>query len=177
MLEYAADNHVALKCLSASVSCVPPFAPRPSFKVWRRIKLRLHYTQSLFLPRWRATKSSVLTAGIPYGPYPWPCSQAQHVLMDKCPERFRFFRSRFSAPCSPIVCAWAVLWENARLHTAAPVKVSWPHVWRESDRLKVVVSEETAEFDQYIKTQGWLNSKSRHNRKACLRVESLATIA
>lgn len=32
-------------------------------------------TQSLFLPRWRATESSALTAGIPYGPYPWPCSQ------------------------------------------------------------------------------------------------------
>lgn len=49
MLEYATDNHAALKmsvCIRVMLLlCVFfPFAPRPSFKVWRRIKLPLHYT-------------------------------------------------------------------------------------------------------------------------------------
>lgn len=79
----------------------------------------LSITQSPFLPRWRAKKSSALTAGIPYGPYPWPCSQAQHVLMDKCPERIRVFLSRFSAPCSLIVYAACALWECATAHSCS----------------------------------------------------------
>lgn len=113
MLEYATDNHAALKmsvCIRVMLLlCVfSPSLPGRPLKYGGESS-SLSITQSPFLPRWRAKKSSALTAGIPYGPYPWPCSQAQHVLMDKCPERIRVFLSRFSAPCSLIVYAACAL--------------------------------------------------------------------
>lgn len=123
----------------------------------------LSITQSLFLPRWRAKKSSALTAGIPYGPYPWPCSQAQHVLMDKCPERIRVFLSRFSAPVFPYRlcclcfvrmrdCTQLLQWKSAD-HTSGECG------GERSQRMKVV-TEETAQFDRYIKTLESMNTKA-----------------
>lgn len=109
------------KCLSASVSCSrfasPPLPGRPLKYGGESSSFSI--TQSLFLPRWRATESSALTAGLPYSPYPWPCSQMLHVLMDERPERIRDFLWRFSAPCSPIVGAGCALWECASAHSCS----------------------------------------------------------
>lgn len=57
------------------------------------------------------------------------------------------------------------LWECATAHSCSSesqltTRLERGECGREEERLKVLVSEETAGFDRYIKTQGWLNCKA-----------------
>ncbi len=107
-----------------------PFATRPSFKVWRRIKLLLHYTitilTSMASDRVVSINSRNTVRSIPMAVFPNVARPDGWTSWADQGFSEAIFSSVFPYRLSVLV----VLCENARLHTAAPVKVSWPHVWR-----------------------------------------------
>ncbi len=111
-------------CIRVMLSlCVPPpFAPRPSFKVWRRIKLLLHYTTTILTSmasdRVVSINSRTAVRSISMAVFP-------NVARPDGWTSWADFQLR--VPLSSVLVG---LCEIARLHTAAPVEVSWPHVWR-----------------------------------------------
>lgn len=94
-----------------------PFAPRPSFKVWRRIKLLLHYTitilTSMASDRVVSINSRNTVRSIPMAVFPnVSTSWWINVLSGS-----GFFCCDFQL--SPIVCAGCALWECATAHSCS----------------------------------------------------------